>query len=194
MKKTIILFFISFITIFSGCSISGNEKSSDSNNIQTSETISIKNEQIFIDEVSDDQVGTFYLGQDRLNAEQILNTMGIRILSGDDTGIDAGIIGLGYDQRGKLIDIELNPSISPTRGLKSGDSYEDMIRIYGSDYKRFDFLDNSTIYEYAIGKHYLYLIVNSVDNLIYSWGIKTTSYTVESVVPTGTFASDGSMK
>ncbi len=129
---------------------------------------------IFINEMTDKEEGTFYLGQSITEVMRILEDMDIFIKTGDEFTINTEGFGFGFDQN-KLIGIGLlTASNTPTAsGLNFGDSYEKMVEIYGTDYTEKVIGPDASRYEYKIGNHYFRVrIYKGGVNL---WGLSTES-------------------
>lgn len=133
-------------------------------------------DQIVIEEMAEDSVGTVYLGQLRRDARKILEQVGVYFFNGDDTLVDARNFVFHLDAQGRFINIEvLSTSLVATKaGLNFGDSYDKMVKLYGSDYTPRAINNDVTLYRYDIKQHCFYVRIDK--GTVNLWGIATLDF------------------
>jgi hypothetical protein len=133
-------------------------------------------EQIVIDETTDDCKGTVYLGQLRRDARKILEQLGVYFFNGDDTLVDARNFVFHLDEQGHFVDIEVlsTSRVATKAGLNFGDSYDQMVKLYGSDYTLRAINNDATLYRYNIKQHCFYVRIDK--GAVNLWGIATLGF------------------
>ena len=133
---------------------------------------------IIIDEMTDDNKGTVYLGQDSVDTRQIMRSLGV-YFNGDDTLAYSDSYAFYFGEKGTLNKIEVLPSslISTKAGLAFGDNYDNMVKLYGTDFLKKDINSDAALYRYTIGRHCFYVKLEK--GLVTEWGICTLTYADE---------------
>ncbi len=104
--------------------------------------------QIIINEINDKE-GTFYLGQSYQDASSILYDREIEILQGSDTMLYTDQFEFSFfESKVNEIKVRAGSQLQTTLGLNFGDSFNTMIKLYGTNYTSRTQTSIETQYEY----------------------------------------------